>query len=295
MANLTEVEEYTEGIYQFEETDPVQGGPGGIDNLPTKQLANRTKWLKASYDALADAFSAIDFGLFAPKDSPALTGNPLAPTPTQFDSDTSIATTAFVQRALGNRAGLIGIETTPYNLLPADAGKFFYGSSAASVVNLPSVSSVPAGATYTIQTAVPIVVQRTGSDTIFANGGGQTSITLPANTTATFTKGPNVNSWAVDGSARLPFDGNFVSALGSSGYQRLPSGLIIQWGGTTAGTSGTITFPIAWPNSMMAIAAANQITVGTPTDSVVFRAATTSQIPWVRSSATAFLWIALGF
>jgi hypothetical protein len=47
MADLTESEEYTAGIYRFETTDPVQGGPGGIDNLPTTQLANRTSWLKA--------------------------------------------------------------------------------------------------------------------------------------------------------------------------------------------------------------------------------------------------------
>ena len=35
MANLTETPTYEAGIYRFETTDPVQGGPGGIDNLPT--------------------------------------------------------------------------------------------------------------------------------------------------------------------------------------------------------------------------------------------------------------------
>ncbi|WP_153799088.1 hypothetical protein [Foetidibacter luteolus] len=32
-------------IYQFDETDVVQGGPNGIDNVPLKQLADRTTWL----------------------------------------------------------------------------------------------------------------------------------------------------------------------------------------------------------------------------------------------------------
>ncbi len=52
MANLPEVAQWEPGIYQIEETDPVQGGPNGIDNLPNKQLANRTAYLKQQQDAL---------------------------------------------------------------------------------------------------------------------------------------------------------------------------------------------------------------------------------------------------
>lgn len=33
-------------VYQFEQTDPVQGGIGGIDNMPLIHLADRTAWLK---------------------------------------------------------------------------------------------------------------------------------------------------------------------------------------------------------------------------------------------------------
>lgn len=46
MANLNEEPVWEEGIYQFETTDPVEGGPEGIDNKPTRQLANRTAYLK---------------------------------------------------------------------------------------------------------------------------------------------------------------------------------------------------------------------------------------------------------
>lgn len=46
MSNLTEQPDWAEGIYQFETSDPVQGGPDGIDNVPLKQLANRTGWLR---------------------------------------------------------------------------------------------------------------------------------------------------------------------------------------------------------------------------------------------------------
>lgn len=46
MANLNETAIWEAGIYQWETSDPVQGGPNGIDNKPTRQLANRTVWLK---------------------------------------------------------------------------------------------------------------------------------------------------------------------------------------------------------------------------------------------------------
>lgn len=52
MATLVEEETFEPGIYQLEMTDPVQGGPNGIDNLQAKQLANRTKWLKAAIDVI---------------------------------------------------------------------------------------------------------------------------------------------------------------------------------------------------------------------------------------------------
>lgn len=45
MAGLNEQFIYEPIIYQLEATDPVQGGANGIDNLPHKQLANRTHFL----------------------------------------------------------------------------------------------------------------------------------------------------------------------------------------------------------------------------------------------------------
>lgn len=56
MANLNEEPVWEEGIYQFETTDPVEGGPEGIDNKPTRQLANRTAYLKEEQDKLKDKF-----------------------------------------------------------------------------------------------------------------------------------------------------------------------------------------------------------------------------------------------
>lgn len=55
MANLKETAFWEEGIYQFETTDPVLGGENGIDNKPTRQLANRTVWLKQEFEAAQQA------------------------------------------------------------------------------------------------------------------------------------------------------------------------------------------------------------------------------------------------
>ena len=46
----------------------------------------------------------IDFDSFAPKDSPAFTGNPTAPTQLSTDNSTKLATTAFVKNVLGGYA-----------------------------------------------------------------------------------------------------------------------------------------------------------------------------------------------
>lgn len=49
MANITAQSAWDE-VYIIAEDDPVQGGKGGIDNLPHQQLANRTAFLKEKID-----------------------------------------------------------------------------------------------------------------------------------------------------------------------------------------------------------------------------------------------------
>ena len=179
----------------------------------------------------------------------ALPGNCTANTPAQFDNDTSLATTEFVQRALGNRSASVSYWAATTNLPAADAGKAIYLSGSASVVNLPALSAVGDGATFAIQCAVPVTINRNGADIIAANGGGQTSLSLTANSTVVITKSSAVNAWVVDGSARLLYDGNFTSYLAGSGYQKLPSGLIIQWGTTgsiSAGGQLQVALPVAF-------------------------------------------------
>ena len=52
------------------------------------------------------------------------------------------------------------------------------------------------------------------------------------------------------------FADEFASSLAASGYQKLPSGLIIQWGiagAVAAGQSALVTFPISFPNVIWSI------------------------------------------
>ncbi|HDR1289595.1 TPA: tail fiber protein, partial [Pasteurella multocida] len=50
MAGLNETNKWETEIYRIEENDPVHGGEDGITNKPLKQLANRTKYLKAEIE-----------------------------------------------------------------------------------------------------------------------------------------------------------------------------------------------------------------------------------------------------
>lgn len=59
MADLPESNDWTPGIYQLETSDPVLGGPDGIDNRQAKQLASRTRWLKLKIDGVLDGTLAV--------------------------------------------------------------------------------------------------------------------------------------------------------------------------------------------------------------------------------------------
>jgi hypothetical protein len=65
MADLVETPGWEPGIYQWETTDPVEGGPAGVDNVPTRQLANRTAWLKQQVEGLGTDKQPLDATLSA--------------------------------------------------------------------------------------------------------------------------------------------------------------------------------------------------------------------------------------
>jgi len=112
----------------------------------------------------ADLLDGQHGSYYAPLASPSFTGNPIAPTPTAGDNDTSIATTAFVQTAIASAGGFVaGMEmlwpnTTPptgwleedgsaisrttYAALFAEIGTMYGTGDGSTTFNLPDARGV---------------------------------------------------------------------------------------------------------------------------------------------------------
>ncbi len=58
-----------------------------------------------------------------------------------------------------------------------------------------------------------------------------------------------------NGQNQIPDMAAFVSSLSSTGFQKLPSGLIIQWGIVSGASNYTVTYPVTFPNRSLALLA----------------------------------------
>lgn len=172
-------------------------------------------------------------------------------TPPQFDNDNSIATTAFVQRAAGNFQDVYHITTTPVSLSAADVGKVLNCFGSASSVTLPNGAGCNRGSAFVVYTSKEVIFNAYSGDAIVAYPGAGstvTSVTIPANTTA-------VLFWT-GGAWNVAVHGAGTSNQSANGYQKLPSGLLIQWGTFLASASAdvAVTFPVAFPNAVFSLA-----------------------------------------
>lgn len=199
-------------------------------------------------------------------------------TPPQFDNDTSLATTAFVQRALGNRSNLLQYNSTQsLSALAFGATVQGFGSSSFAI-ELPPTAGATAGSAIEFGN--------------YCGGGANLTITSPSANISWNGVAASVSSivlapgdtvtlvwtgigWIVtDGSVQLRFSAAFGSSLDGNGYQKLPSGLIIQWGGfsgSTAVNAGNgvyesnqinVTWPIAFPNACLQVITGGASDVG---------------------------------
>lgn len=163
---------------------------------------------------------------YAPKESPALTGRPTAPTAEGKDSSTQIANTAFVQAAI---AALVGSSPEALDTL---------NELAAALGNDPNFAT-----TVTNSLAGKMDKSANGSDienvSVFLQNLGL---------------GEAAKRDVGTGENQIPDINSFLSVTGAAGYQKLPSGLIIQWGSATAGVGATgntgnaINFSVSFPN-----------------------------------------------
>ena len=90
------------------------------------------------------------------------------------------------------------------------------------------------------------------------------------------------------------FTGTNVN-LTENGYQKLPSGLIIQWGTYSGATGGTITFPLAFPSFCASVVITTR---GYGLSSLGNSAPTKTSFSWHDSGYAEGLgikWIAIGY
>lgn len=100
----------------------------------------------------------------------------------------------------------------------------------------------------------------------------------------------------------IPDMTSFTSLQSSSGYQKLPGGLVMQWVNTTAPdgtTSGSVALPIAFNSQTLVAFVCDSITTGAPSNFNLawsINATTKSSISWVATAAGvgAFTVLAIG-
>jgi hypothetical protein len=241
-------------------------------------------------------------GFVRPDGSTPFTAAQTGVTPAQFDKSTAVATMAAVQRALGSDSGVVSISGATA-LTAANAGCAVLASGTTLyALSIPLSSTCPAGTRISILnigTGTPQVLMQ-GSDVLSVNNGTAPYINLASGDSLTLESNGATGWFAVSGSAQLKYAGAFGASLASSGYQKLPSGLIIQWGTVTVtGTALTTqNFPIAFPNAFVggfvspndngtAVTYRGSVNGGVKTGMNVYMAGTSTSIQ--------FYWQAIGY
>lgn len=191
--------------------------------------------------------------------SPTFTGIPRVPTAAVGTVTDQAASTEFVQKALGNLTGeptVLGANTV---LTAAQAGGLFIVGGAYQTT-LPALSSVPAGSAFHfLFTGSGATLKGSGAEGIQGITGGNQYLPLIGEKVTLVKRS---NAWYLAGGG-LGAEA-FLCSMGVSGYQKFPSGLILQWGSTAPATGAdqTHTLPIAFPNSFLKIFITQGYTAG---------------------------------
>lgn len=192
----------------------------------------------------------------APLASPYFTGDPRGPTPAQYDADSSLAPTAFVQRALGSYRAAIN-DISANKVLTSDEVGLSISLNGPSpfTVTLPAGATVGVGSAYhlnNIGAGTVTLAKAAGDVLITGNGGDEASLTIGPGDSATVVRVPGGGGWyVIGGSLSLRRSALFGASLSSNGHQKLPSGAILQWLSVT--TSAGAATPFTWPVSFNAL------------------------------------------
>ena len=167
---------------------------------------------------------------YAQKHNPTFTGEPKAPTPAAGNNTTRIATTEFVQAAI----------TALINGAPATLDTL--KDIAAAINNDPKFSTTINNALAGKQPLDNTLTNLSGKDV----AGLLTYLGL----------GEAAKRNVGTGANQIPDMGSFTLSVSGTGYQKLPSGFILQWGsiGAPGIAQDVVThFPIAFPNRCLRV------------------------------------------
>lgn len=212
----------------------TEGNPATA--VPATQVTD--DWLN---DVQEELLSILNAGSIAPVKGTqnqilaALRAAGVFQTAAQFDTTTKAATDEFVQRALGNSRGFVGL-TANTSLTAAHCGMDIFASTsgAAITLTLPAASALAAGSKFRVMnTGInDVIITRAGADTIVlgTTSNTVTSITLKSGDWIELASLGTGSLWYhTGGTAQLGYSGGFGALLSGNGWQRLPSGLILQW------------------------------------------------------------------
>ena len=228
-----------------------------------------------------------------------------AVTPPQFDSTTALATTEFVTRAGLQLNEYVGFSVTTV-LDASHVGRLVqvFPTLAGQIITLPLSTTCPSGAVVTIlNTGSQVVtIAKQGADVLNSGIGPITNVALGVGDSIQLTK-PIDGFWLLfGGSVKAAYSPLFGASLATNGWQKLPSGLIIQSGRATTSTGGpvTVNFPIAFPTERSIAAAPYSGTSGSYLNLNGTPPSLTSFQVSIQNAAGAYIggtayWMAVGY
>lgn len=153
------------------------------------------------------------------------------------------------------------VTTGAFNLSADDAGDVYVDASAGAVtLTLPATDAanarpLPFRFFRTDTSANAVTINRAGANTIFNGASGATSLSLRVSEEL------HLRSNGGNGAAGVwrVVNGAFARSFSINGWQRLPSGLMLQWGTMAFIASSTVnvTFPVAFGSACLGLQAMN--------------------------------------
>lgn len=200
------------------------------------------------------------------------------------NSSVSFATTEFVNVA-GDRFRDAYSVTSNTALTGSQVNGFVRATTSGSIT-----VTLPDSTLYTPGDKISIAATGTGTvvlaafsgETLDNLAGNAVTPTLRQGNTAVFVRG--ADGWQiVGGSLALTYSDSFLSSNTANGYQKLPSGLVLQWATSasiSAGGTGSVTLPLVFPTAALFAISNTTASAGSATNSnIVAGTPTTTTVP----------------